>query len=62
MASGQRIYVVTDKQMNKRLILAAVRSQAISHVAKSEYQVNVASQTELVDLIQQGVQVEAFKE
>lgn len=57
---SKRIYKVTDSEFNStRLIRANSPSQALGHVAKSRFTVNVASQEELLQVaVDEGVMVE----
>jgi hypothetical protein len=54
-----RIYIVTGPT-GTRLIKAAAPSQAITHVAKSEFDARVASQDDLVQALSNGVKVETY--
>ena len=54
---AQRIYIVGHGQ-TIRLVRAAHRSQALSHVAKSLINVKVANQDELVEALSKQIQVE----
>ena len=54
-----RIYIVTGPT-GTRLIKAAAPSQAITHVAKSEFDARVASQDDLVQALSDGVKVETY--
>ena len=56
--ASQRIYVVVQPDGNPRLVRASVRSQALSHVASSLLSIHVATQDDLVDLLEDGVKVE----
>ncbi len=58
--AAQRIYLVKGPDGLKRLVKASVASQAVSHVAKSEFLVRVASQDDLVQALSEGVNVEVF--
>lgn len=53
----QRIYIVGHGQ-TIRLVRAAHRSQALSHVAKSLINVKVATQEELVEALGRQIAVE----
>ena len=53
----QRIYIVGHGQ-TIRLVRAAHRSQALSHVAKSLINVKFATQEELVDALSRQIAVE----
>jgi hypothetical protein len=55
---SQRIYLVGHGQ-ELRLVKAAHRSQALSHVARRLINVKVASQDELVEALSRGLKVEA---
>jgi len=55
-----RIYVVGGPT-GIRLVNANTKSQAIAHVAHNTIHAHVASQTDLVELMQKGVEVENFK-
>lgn len=56
--ASQRIYVVVQPDGIPRLVRASVRSQALSHVASSLLSIHVATQDDLVDLLEDGVKVE----
>ena len=60
----KRIYVVgsADPSIPTRLVLASTKNQALVYVAQQLLEVNVASQTNLVDLITKGVKVETTEE
>lgn len=57
-ATAKRIYVVTGKGMDPRLVEASHPSIAMRHVAKGKFAVEVASQDDLVFLIGKGTKVE----
>lgn len=60
--SAIRIYVVTDSETdNKRLVRAASRAQAIAHVSQ-RFGAAVATQEQLVALLDDQVMVETAKE
>lgn len=61
MATTTRIYSVTSPQ-GKRLVRAVSRHQAIGHVARSTFQVEVADSETLVELVGSGIKVEDIKE
>jgi len=58
--TAQRIYIVgsNDPAHPVRLVKAAVRQQALTHVAQSVFTVRVASQDDLVKALGDGVKVE----
>jgi hypothetical protein len=56
-----RIYIVNGPT-GTRLVKAAVASQAITHVAKSEFSAKVASQDDLVEAVSDGIKVETYGE
>lgn len=58
--TAQRIYIVgsSDPHQPVRLVKAAVRQQALTHVAQSIFTVRVASQDDLVKALSNGVKVE----
>ncbi len=56
-----RIYLVGHNQ-EMRLVRAAHRSQALSHVARRLINVKVANQEELVQALNKGIKVEAASE
>lgn len=60
MATQQRIYVVGTPDGKTRLIKAALRQQALSHVANTLLSVRVASQDDLVSEISKGTVVEQY--
>ena len=57
---AQRIYIVTTPDGKARLVRAAVKQQALAHVAKSTFTVGIASQDELISAITAGAKVEDF--
>lgn len=57
---AERIYVVGGPQ-GIRLVNASTKQQAIAHVANSTIKSHVASQTDLVELLTQGLKVEYYK-
>ena len=61
MATQQRIYLVGTPDGKTRLIKAALRQQALSHVANTLLTVRVASQDDLVSEIGKGTPVEQYK-
>jgi hypothetical protein len=61
MATQQRIYLVGTPDGKIRLIKAALRQQALSHVANTMLSVRVASQDDLVAEIGKGTPVEQYK-
>ena len=52
-----RIYAVGNSE-GTRLVRAATQAQALRHVAKSSYDVRVASQDDLVTVLATGSKVE----
>jgi len=60
MATQQRIYLVGTPDGKTRLIKAALRQQALSHVANTLLTVRVASQDDLVAEISKGTAVEQY--
>lgn len=58
----ERIYIVGTPS-GTRLVKAAARSQALSHVAQSQYTIKLAAQNtdELVALVAEGVKVENYR-
>lgn len=59
--STTRIYLVT-LPTGTRLVEASNKSQAVNHVAKNTITAEVASQSALVKMIRDGVEVEKIKE
>lgn len=54
-----RIYVVTDIETNRhRLIHAGNQAQAIRHAAQTRFDIEVAGQEDLVNLLTSGVPIE----
>ena len=54
-----RIYVVTDVETNRhRLIRAGNQAQAIRHAAQTRFDIEVANQDDLVNLLTNGVPIE----
>jgi hypothetical protein len=61
--SVSRIYAVTRKGHGTlRLVKAGNWAQALRHVAKDEYAVDVAEQDQLVEAVNRGVKVEVVTE
>jgi hypothetical protein len=56
----ERIYAVYHGT-EARLVRAANRSQALSHVAKTAFNIGVATQDELVTLLGKGTKVETAR-
>ena len=59
---ANRIYVVKNSTGEERLIEATSQAQALSFVVKDTLTVELASQTELVRLVTEGVVVETAGE
>jgi gamma-glutamyl-gamma-aminobutyrate hydrolase PuuD len=59
--ASTRIYIVNGPT-GSRLVKASVASQAITHVAKSEFSAKVASQDDLVEAVSNGIKVETYGE
>lgn len=57
--AGKRIYLVGTKD-GVRLVKAAVRQQALTHVANSLFEIRVASQDDLVEALGNGVKIEQY--
>ncbi len=53
-----RIYVVTDNSNKEKLVEASTPSGALRHVAKTYFDVRVASQKDIVQLMKDGQEVE----
>jgi hypothetical protein len=54
-----RIYLVTDVETNKhRLIRAGNQAQAIRHAAQTRFDIEVAGQDDLVNLLTGGITIE----
>lgn len=54
-----RIYVVTDIETNRhRLIRASNQAQAIKYAAQTRFDIEVANQDDLVNLLTNGVPIE----
>jgi hypothetical protein len=65
MSKHNRIYVVTDNDVNPathRLVRAATQAQAVSHVVRNRYTADVATPESLVDLTKRGIEVEVAGE
>jgi len=58
---SERIYAVYHGT-EARLVRAKSRAQALSHAAQTTFNVRVAGQDELVDLISQGTKVESVRD
>ncbi len=61
MATAQRIYLVTSKTGEQRLVRCAAPSQALSHVARQEYDVRIPTNEETFELGAKGMKVENLK-
>ncbi len=62
MATAQRIYLVTNnKTGEQRLVRSSAPSQALSHVARQEYDVRIPTNDESYELGAKGIQVESIK-
>ncbi len=62
MATQQRVYIVGTHNGETRLVKAAVRQQALTHVANHLFTVRVASQDDLISALGKGIKVEAYKD
>ncbi|WP_155986832.1 hypothetical protein [Thioalkalivibrio sp. ALE12] len=51
----KRVYRVTDRDGNTRMVWAYNRSQAIRHASEADYSANVASQAEIIQMVREGV-------
>lgn len=59
MSTPTRIYVVKDTDLHSRtLVRASSQAQAVRHVTKSRFEVEVASQDTIVSLMEAGLKVE----
>lgn len=58
MSTTQRIYLVTKRGGNKRLVKAINQAQAYRHVARTDFDVTAANKIEIADMMQAGVKVE----
>ena len=59
MATTPKIYAITNnKTQDTRLVQTSNRHQALAHVAKSDFTVELADQFMLVALVSKGVKVE----
>jgi hypothetical protein len=57
--AAKRIYEVKNKETGVcRLVRASSRAQAVGHVARNSFDVEVASQDTLVNVVGMGVKVE----
>lgn len=56
--STERIYTVTGPGDKVSLVKAANQSQALRHVARNTFQIEVASAVQVADLMISGVKVE----
>ena len=57
---SSRIYLVTDRDTQaKRLIRAGTQAQAIRHAAQSRFEIAVAGQDDMVELLASGQPVES---
>lgn len=57
-----RIYIVTDKENDARLVKAQSPQQAISHVAGSTFTVRKATAEDAFEAAQKGKQIEQYKD
>jgi len=62
MATQQRVYIVGTHAGDTRLVKAAVRQQALTHVANHLFTVRVATQDDLIDALGKGIKVETYKD
>jgi hypothetical protein len=62
MATQQRVYIVGTHNGETRLVKAAVRQQALTHVANHLFTVRVASQDDLINALGKGIKVETYKD
>lgn len=60
--SKARIYLVSGNNGENRLVRATTRHQSIMHVASAAYTSQVASQEDLVESLQSGMQIENYKD
>ena len=58
----QRVYIVGTPDNKVRLVKAAVRQQALTHVANHMFTVRVATQDDLIKALQAGAQVENYRD
>lgn len=58
MATATRPYVITGKDGAQRLVQAGTQAQALRHVATDQFTVKAASASEVIELMQSGVQPE----
>lgn len=57
---SNRIYLITDRDtQTRRLIRAANQAQAVRHAAQARFDIQVASQDTLVELLAAGQAVES---
>lgn len=61
MAQNTRLYLVTDKAGNKRLVDAATPSQAIRHVVGDNYTATVPGNRQVAELARGGIEIETAK-
>jgi hypothetical protein len=62
MATQQRVYIVVTHTGEARLVKAAVRQQALSHVANYLFTVRVATQDDLITALGNGIKVETYND
>lgn len=60
--TATRIYTVSAYGGKWHLVRATSRAQAISHVARNEYSVSVASQDEIVSGMEAGIPIQTANE
>lgn len=60
--AATRIYIITDKDGNERLVNAQNPQQALSHVASSTFNVRKATPTESFAAAQKGIALEQYKD
>ena len=58
----QRVYIVGASDNKVRWVKAAVRQQALTHVANHMFTVRVATQDDLIKALQAGAQVENYRD
>lgn len=62
MSSLTRIYLVTTSKKEQRLVRAATQAQALRHVARQEFKIEVPAQEDFAKVLIAGIKIEDAKE
>jgi len=58
MATRTRIYVVNGGDLTAHLVMATNKAVAINHIAKKDITARVATQEDLVSMLNSGVEIQ----